>query len=180
MDSTPLQMLMAMSAIANGGKLMRPVIVSRLEDAEGKVASEFKPETIRQVISAEAAKQMVTALKTVVSPEGTAAKAKLDLYTVAGKTGTAQKAGNGGYLKHKYFSSFIGFFPADHPELCISVVFDDPKIGGYYGGQTAAPVFKNIAERAANYLNIPPEKHVSAVVPAGKLHAKISGGSAVR
>jgi cell division protein FtsI/penicillin-binding protein 2 len=80
----------------------------------------------------------------------------MESYTVAGKTGTAQKAGNGGYLAGKYYSSFIGFFPADNPELCISVVLDEPK-QGYYGGQAAAPAFQAIAERTANYLNIPPE-----------------------
>jgi cell division protein FtsI/penicillin-binding protein 2 len=100
---------------------------------------------------------MVTALKTVVSPEGTAAKAALEHYTVAGKTGTAQKSGGAaGYLPGKYFASFIGFFPADKPEVCISVVMDEPK-QGYYGGQIAAPIFRQIAEKVANYLNIRPE-----------------------
>src|ERR1051325_7452586 len=100
---------------------------------------------------------MVKELNSVVSPEGTAAKAALEHYTVAGKTGTAQKAEHGVYVPGKYFSSFIGFFPADDPELCISVTIDEPK-GGHYGGDTAAPVFKQIAERAANYLNIRPEE----------------------
>jgi stage V sporulation protein D (sporulation-specific penicillin-binding protein) len=99
-----------------------------------------------------------------VSKEGTAAKAVLDHYTVAGKTGTAQKSGGPeGYLKGKYFASFIGFFPADNPEVCISVVMDEPK-QGYYGGQIAAPVFKEIAERVANYLNIRPEDGEAAPV----------------
>ena len=88
--------------------------------------------------------------------KGTAPKAALEHYTVAGKTGTAQKAGPGGYLPGKYFSSFIGFFPADNPELCISIVLDEPK-EGYYGGQVCGPIFKEIAERA-NYLNIPPDE----------------------
>ena len=95
-------------------------------------------------------------LKTVVSSEGTAPKAALEHYQVAGKTGTAQKAGVGGYIPGKFVSSFIGFFPADNPELCISIVIDEPK-NGYYGGQTAAPVFKQVAEIAANYLNIRPD-----------------------
>src|SRR5438552_4113861 len=103
---------------------------------------------------------MVTALKTVVSADGTAPKAALEHYTVAGKTGTAQKVEEGVYVR-KYFSSFIGFFPADNPELCISVMMDDPT-RGYYGGQTAAPVFKQIAERAANYLNIRPDRDEEA------------------
>jgi cell division protein FtsI/penicillin-binding protein 2 len=99
---------------------------------------------------------MVEALKKAVSPEGTAPKAALEHYLVAGKTGTAQKAGLGGYLPDKYVSSFIGFLPADNPELCISIVMDEPR-NGYYGGQTAAPVFKQVAEHAANYLNIHPD-----------------------
>jgi cell division protein FtsI/penicillin-binding protein 2 len=117
---------------------------------------------VRQVISDSADKLMVKALKTVVSPEGTAAKAALEHYTVAGKTGTAQKAEHGVYVPGKYFSSFIGFFPADDPELCIAVSMDEPK-EGHYGGDTAAPAFKQIAERAANYLNIRPEDGVQTV-----------------
>lgn len=154
---TSLQMVMAMCAIANNGLLMRPMIVDRLEDRDLKVKAKYSPQRVRQVISKSAAEQMVKALKTVVSPEGTGAKAALEHYTVAGKTGTAQKSGGAsGYLPGKYFASFIGFFPADNPEVCISVVLDEPK-HGYYGGQIAAPVFKEIAEGVANYLNIRPE-----------------------
>ena len=153
---TPLQMVMAMSAIANQGRLMRPMLVNRLEDEQGNVVVKYQPQMIRQVCREEAATQMVTALKTVVATNGTAPKARLENYTVAGKTGTAQKANKFGYLPGKYFSSFIGFFPADQPAVCISVVLDEPK-QGHYGGQIAAPVFKNIAERLANYLNIRPE-----------------------
>lgn len=153
---TPLQNVIAMSTIANRGKLMRPMLVDRLEDTQGHVVAKYQPQMVRQVITADAAREMVEALKTVVSKDGTAVKAKLDYYTVAGKTGTAQKAEHGVYISGKYFSSFIGFFPADDPELCISVVLDEPK-NGYYGGQTAAPFFHNIAVKAANYLNIRPE-----------------------
>ena len=153
---TRLQMIMAMCAIANGGWLMRPMLVDRLEDRDHKVAAKYSPQRVRQVMSETAARQMVTALKDVVSADGTAPKAALEHYTVAGKTGTAQKVEHGVYVHDKFFSSFIGFFPADNPELCISVMLDEPK-QGYYGGQTAAPIFKQIAERAANYLNIRPE-----------------------
>ena len=161
---TRLQMAMAMAAIANGGVLMRPMLVDRLEDRDGNVVAKYAPQRVRRVISETAAAQMVKALKTVVSPEGTAPKAALEHYTVAGKTGTAQKVENGGYSLDKFISSFIGFFPADNPELCISIVMDEPK-QGRYGGLTAAPVFKQVAERAANYLNIRPdlnEKETSA------------------
>ena len=152
---TRLQMLMAMCAIANGGELMRPMLVDHLEDENGHVVVRYSPQAVRRTTDEFAAKLMVEALKTVVSPEGTAPKAAMDHYTVAGKTGTAQKAEGGTYV-HKYVASFIGFFPADDPELCISIVLDEPK-EGYYGGQVAGPVFKEIAERAANYLNIRPD-----------------------
>lgn len=154
---TRLQMTMAMAALANRGLLMRPMLVARLEDRQGHVVARYAPQPVRQVVSETAAKLTVEALKTVVSPEGTAPKAALEHYTVAGKTGTAQKAGPGGYQPGKYISSFIGFFPADAPEVCVSVVLDEPK-QGYYGGQVAAPLFKQIAERVANYLNIRPDR----------------------
>ena len=153
---TRLQMTLAMCAIANKGLLMRPMLVDRLEDRDHNVVAKYYPQRSRQVISESAAKLMVTALKTVVSPEGTAAKAALDHYTVAGKTGTAQKFEHGQLASGKYFASFIGFFPADNPEVCIAVTMDEPK-QGYYGGQIAAPIFKQIAEPVANYLNIRPE-----------------------
>ena len=163
---TRLQMLQAMSAIANDGWLVRPMIVSRLEDASGNVVAQYAPQRVRQVVSGRAAHDMVEALKTVVTDEGTAAKAALEHYTVAGKTGTAQKVENGTYAQGKYLASFIGFFPADNPELCISVVLDEPK-GAHYGGQTAAPAFRQIAERAANYLNLRPDRdHQTNALPA--------------
>ena len=154
---TRLQMTMAMCALANNGVLMRPMLVNRLEDRDGHVVARYSPERVRQVISETAAAQMLKALKTVPTPEGTAEKAALEHYTVAGKTGTAQKVEHGEYVHGKYFSSFIGFFPADNPELCISIILDEPKQQGYYGGLTAGPVFKQVAERAANYLNIRPD-----------------------
>jgi cell division protein FtsI/penicillin-binding protein 2 len=152
---TRMQMVMAMCAIANQGWLMRPMLIDRLEDEHHNVVAKCSPQKVRQVIGKSADELMIQALKTVVSPEGTAPKAALEHYTVAGKTGTANKVENGQYVR-KFFSSFIGFFPADNPELCISVTMDEPK-QGYFGGQIAAPVFKQIAERAANYLNIKPE-----------------------
>ena len=156
--ATRLQMMMAMCAIANRGWLMRPMLVDRLEDSAHSVVAKYSPQPVRQVITETTARLMTRALKAVVSPEGTAAKAALEHYTVAGKTGTAQKAEHGIYVPGKYFASFIGFFPADNPELCIAVSMDEPDLRkGYYGGQIAAPIFKQIAEQAANYLNIRPE-----------------------
>ncbi|MBC8003302.1 MAG: penicillin-binding protein 2, partial [Opitutaceae bacterium] len=154
---TPLQMVMAMSAIANKGTLMRPMLVKRLEESSGNVVVSWEPRINKQVIGPAAARDMVEALKTVVSKDGTGPKAHLENYTVAGKTGTAQKVENGTYSKTKYFASFIGFFPADEPEICIGVFLDEPKGKGYYGGQVAAPAFQAIAEKLARYLNIRPD-----------------------
>jgi cell division protein FtsI/penicillin-binding protein 2 len=131
------------------------MLIDHLEDENGRVVVRYSPQAIRRTTDQTAAKEMVEALKTVVSPEGTAAKAAMEHYTVAGKTGTAQKVENGQYIR-KYVASFIGFFPADDPQLCISIVLDDPK-EGYYGGQVAGPVFKDVAEQAANYLDIKPD-----------------------
>jgi cell division protein FtsI/penicillin-binding protein 2 len=155
---TRLQMLMAVGALANHGWLMRPMLVNRLEDRNGAVVQLYAPQRVRQVVTDVTDKLMVEALKTVVSPEGTAPGAAMADYTVAGKTGTAQKVENGAYAEHKFISSFVGFFPADDPQLCISVVMDEPK-EGYYGGQVCGPVFREIAERCASYLNIPPDKN---------------------
>lgn len=152
---TPLQMVMAMCAIANHGVLMHPKIVDRLEDSSGRVVYRYPTQAVRQVAGPEAIRDLITALKTVPTPAGTAAAAALEHYTVAGKTGTAQKVENGQYVQ-KFFSSFIGFFPADNPEVCISVVMDEPR-DSHYGGLVAAPVFHAIAERAASYLNLKPD-----------------------
>jgi len=162
---TRLQMLMAMCTIANDGCLMRPMLVNRLEDRDGNLVQQYLPHRVRQVISDSTDKLMIEALKTVVSPEGTAPGAAMKDYTAAGKTGTAQKVGPDGYERGKYFASFIGFFPADNPQLCISVVMDEPK-EGYYGGLVCGPVFREIAERSASYLNIPPDKISATNSPA--------------
>jgi cell division protein FtsI/penicillin-binding protein 2 len=145
---------------------MRPTLVDRLEDRDHHIMAKYTPQRVRQVITEQTSKLMVKALKTVVSPEGTAPKAALDHYTVAGKTGTAQKVEHGEYAHDKFFASFAGFFPADNPELCISVMMDEADVHkGYYGGQTAAPVFKEIAERTATYLNIRPDDLEQPAVP---------------
>jgi cell division protein FtsI/penicillin-binding protein 2 len=155
--ATPLQMVMALSAIANGGVLMRPMLVDSLVDDKGQTVVKYQPQTLRRVVSEKTAKETIVALKSVVE-KGTAIKAALENYTVAGKTGTAQKVVHGEYSHDKYYASFIGFFPADNPDLCIAVSIDEPNVrSGYYGAQTAAPVFKRIAERTANFLNIKPD-----------------------
>ncbi|MDR3457642.1 MAG: penicillin-binding protein 2 [Verrucomicrobiae bacterium] len=159
---TRLQMIMAMSAIANDGWLMRPMLVSRLQQRDGGVVQRYAPERVRQVVTEATTKKMIEALKGVATKEGTAVEAAMKNYVVAGKTGTAQKVENGAYVSGKYISSFIGFFPADNPELCISIVMDEPKEYGYYGGKVCGPVFREVAERCASYLNIPPDPTLMA------------------
>ena len=153
---TRLQMLFAMAAIANGGWLMHPMIIKQLQEHDGTVVQTYHPERVRQVITEDTSRKMVEALKTVVIKGGTAVEAAMKNYQVAGKTGTAQKTEGLGYSKTKFISSFIGFFPAEDPELCISVVMDEP-LEGHYGGKVCGPVFKQIAEQCASYLNIPPD-----------------------
>lgn len=155
---TRLQMAMAVAAVANGGLLMQPKLIERLEDRQGRIVAAYPPVAVRRVLREEAARMVVRALKTVPTPQGTAPRAAVPGYTVAGKTGTAQKAeGDRGYIPGKYISSFIGFLPADQPEVLIAITMDEPQ-RGYYGGQVAAPVFRKVAERVVQYLGIPPDQ----------------------
>jgi cell division protein FtsI/penicillin-binding protein 2 len=164
---TRLQMLYAMAAIANHGWLMRPMLVSRLQNHDGSVVQQYTPERVRQVVTDTACRQMIEALKTVPTKDGTAPEAAMKDYVVAGKTGTAEKAGVGGYAPGKFISSFIGFFPADNPELCISVVMDEPNVKlGHYGGKVCGPAFREIAERCASCLHIPPDPNLMTNAPA--------------
>ena len=157
---TPIQMIMAMSVVGNGGKLMKP----RLVLSRGEGSAPVQTPEPRQVVREETAKFIASALQKVVSKEGTAPLAAIDGFTVAGKTGTAQKVGaHGGYLSDRYIVSFAGFFPAEHPRLTGLVIVDDAKIGSAanYGGLVAAPVFSHIGGRAARYLDIPQENAVA-------------------
>jgi cell division protein FtsI (penicillin-binding protein 3)/stage V sporulation protein D (sporulation-specific penicillin-binding protein) len=157
---TPMQMITAMCAIANGGKLMMPQIVHEVVDEQGNSVASYPPVVIRQAVSSEAAAEVRDALKSVVSAKGTAALAKVAGFQVAGKTGTAQKVDpKGGYTPGKYIVSFIGFLPADNPEFVGLVMLDDAqaKVDQNYGGMIAAPIFSRIAEKAARYLNLQPQ-----------------------
>ena len=156
---TPLQMIMAMSSVANEGKLMKPQLV--LSRGEGTGPEKSLP--IRQIVKPETAKFIATALQKVVSKEGTAPKAAIDGFTVAGKTGTAQISSHGHYLEGHAIVSFAGFFPADHPRLAGLVIVDDAPIGEHenYGGLVAAPVFSKIGGKAARYLDLLPEASVA-------------------
>jgi len=160
---TPLQMVTAMSSIANGGKLMKPMIVSEITDETGRKVATFTPEMVRQVISAGTARKITSALKDVVSKQGTALKAAVPGFRVAGKTGTAQKVDpRGGYLSGRYVTSFVGFMPADDPRFTLLVLLDDPsaKQGEAFGGTVAGPIFSRMAERMARYLDLQPTEEI--------------------
>jgi cell division protein FtsI/penicillin-binding protein 2 len=160
-------MVMGMSVIANGGKLMKP----RLVLSKGEGTNVLPTEPVREVVSEKNAKFVSTALEKVVSQQGTAPLAKVDGFTVAGKTGTAQKSGPHGYLDGRYIVSFAGYLPAERPKLIGLVIVDDAKLGSAanYGGLVAAPVFSKIGGRAARYLDLTPsETNVAQAAPAGE------------
>jgi len=141
---TPLQIVMAYAAVANGGTLLRPRLASALVDENGKVVRQFPVEAVRRVVSDETARTFRTFLREAVV-SGTATEASLPWCDVAGKTGTAQKydEGNGGYRSGRYYSSFIGMAPAENPRVVGLVLLDEPR-GAYYGGSVAAPVWRDI------------------------------------
>jgi len=151
---TPIQLLTAASAVANGGVLLKPVLVKAIQDRNGKVVKEFQPEPVRQVISNNTARLMMSLLTNVVV-KGTGKNAFVDGYGAAGKTGTAQVVGPGGYVEGKYVSSFVGFSPADDPQLAILVMVAEPQGGIYFGSQVAAPSFKAIAQDSLRYMMAP-------------------------
>jgi cell division protein FtsI/penicillin-binding protein 2 len=170
---TPLQMTVAMSVIANGGKLVTPRIVKSVTTAEGQTVGSLSPVTLPQVISPQTARQIGDALRGVVSDRGTAAAAAVPGFTIAGKTGTAQKVDpHGGYEKGKYIVSFTGYLPADHPEFVGLVVLDDahtsrPELN--YGGLVAGPIFSRIAEKAARYLDLEPHEEIRKALPVARV-----------
>ena len=156
--ATPIQVVNAMSAIANGGRLMKPYLVSRILDDQGNTVHETKPEMLGRPIGPEAAQAMWPILRSVVHDGGTGTQAAVPGYEVAGKTGTAQKVDPeaGGYSRDKFIASFLGFIPARDPRVAIYVSVNEPK-GSVYGGTVAAPVFAAIAAKAMQQLRIPAE-----------------------
>lgn len=152
---TALQILRAYSAVANGGYLVKPFVVSEIRSPEGNLL--YKAVIQREkIISSKTAKIMREILKKVTEEGGTATSARLEGNQVAGKTGTAQKYDpkTGRYSRDKVVSSFVGFVPADNPRIALIVVINEPK-GAHYGGVVAGPVFKAIADEALAYLNVP-------------------------
>lgn len=152
---TPIQLINAVNAMANGGYLMKPRIVSQLIDNEGNIIMENETEIIRQVISKTTSDTMMEMMESVVT-NGTGTNAYVPGYKVAGKTGTAQKIIDGKYAPGKYIGSFLAVAPATDPKVSVLVIVDEP-VGVYYGGSVAAPVAGKLIEEILDYMEIEPE-----------------------
>ena len=155
---TPIQQVRSVSAAVNGGTLYQPYIVKRVENATTKeTISEVNPTVIRQVITEESSKLVRFALENVVA-HGSGRNAYIENYRIGGKTGTAQKVNNGRYMVGNYILSFIGFLPADDPEIVLYVAVDNPKGVTQYGGVVAAPIAKAIFSSYIEMNNVPKSK----------------------
>jgi len=144
--ATPLQIACAYAAVANKGILMKPFIVAKIKDADGKTIAEQKPQAIRRVMTQRTQSELISAFEGVVE-RGTGKEARINGVRIAGKTGTSRKYLNGHYRANNYTASFVGFFPVEDPQVVCLVMMDNPKMNGYYGGSTSGPVFRSIAER---------------------------------
>jgi len=150
---TPLQLVSALCAIANGGTLYQPHVAKELRTADGRVVERYSSEIETSVIAARTAAELNDALESVVE-QGTGRRAFIDGYQLAGKTGTAQKIVDGAIAADQYVSSFIGFGPTRDAQVCALVILDEPT-GDHYGGQIAGPVFRTIMQEIYRYLGIP-------------------------
>ncbi|HEX9879738.1 MAG TPA: penicillin-binding protein [Candidatus Binatia bacterium] len=159
---TPIQLVMAYAAVANGGFLMRPFVVKRVVGPEGKVLLSHDSHVVRRVLTEQTARAVTSALRGAVSVEGTGAKAEIEGFQVAGKTGTSQKADlvHGGYSAEKRIASFVGFVPAEDPRMVLLVILDEPETG-VSGGIVAAPVFQIIARGTLRHLGAVPQRAVA-------------------
>ncbi|HDP69385.1 MAG TPA: penicillin-binding protein 2 [Actinobacteria bacterium] len=158
MSATSLQVLQSFAIIANDGLQVKPCLLKKITDLNGKTIKEVMPAQGKKILSSSTAQQMKEILEKVTT-DGTGKNAQIAGYRVAGKTGTAQKPGENrkGYEKGKYVASFVGFAPIEEPQLAIIIVIDEPK-GNIYGGSIAAPVFKNLTEFSLRHLKINPDK----------------------
>ncbi|HXV50440.1 MAG TPA: penicillin-binding protein [Candidatus Binatia bacterium] len=165
-STTPLQLVMAYAAIANGGFLMRPYVTRRVVGPNGDTLMENQPHVIRRVVSEKTSRLLAGMLGDVTNDGGTGKMAKIDGFEVAGKTGTAQKADpvHGGYSK-KRVGSFVGFVPANDPRLVALVLIDEPEVNSY-GGVVAAPAFRNIVQGALRRLAVAPDQSTELPVAA--------------
>jgi cell division protein FtsI (penicillin-binding protein 3) len=152
---TTLQLAMATAAIANRGRLLRPILVRRITDGAGNVVEEAPTEVLRNAVSANVAKVVSEMLVSVTEGDGTGIEAAVPGFKTAGKTATAQKTdpATGKYSKELYTASFVGFVPADNPRIAIAVVLDEPMIT-HAGGAVAAPVFRRVSQAALRYMGV--------------------------
>ena len=142
---TSVQLVAAYGSLANGGVLMRPTLVREIRDFNGDFTWRSNPESVRRVVDRDVASKVTEVLTWVVSEEGTGRRAALETLSIAGKTGTARIASNGGYDERRYAASFVGFAPAENPRLVILTKLEDPQ-GQYYGGGIAAPVSRRVLQ----------------------------------
>ncbi len=154
--ATAIQMLRAICIIANGGHVVKPYLLQEIQDAEGVIIHKQDPVVSEAILKPEVVKAMSLILERVVT-EGTGDRAKIEGIRVAGKTGTSQKLENGTYSHRKFVGSFIGFAPAENPQLAMIVSINNPH-PYYYGGTVAAPVFKDVIERSLIYMGYIPKK----------------------
>lgn len=174
-SATPMQIHYAMATVANGGVLMRPQVVTKILNDRGETTMEFGPLPKRRVISEETANTVASLLEKTVS-DGTAKSAIVEGYRIAGKTGTSQKILNGHYSTRHHIGSFSGFFPADDPQLVITVIVDDADVPGIsYGSKVAAPIFKELATSLIPYYAIQPTIRSEEIVSSMKLDNLILG-----
>lgn len=159
LTTTLTQLAMAYAALGNDGVLMKPLLVKEITDTNGKVMERFEPSELQQVVSPTVAQQMLTMMEAVVN-DGTAKRAQIPGYRVAGKTGTAKKAALGGYSDTDRIGSFVGLIPADNPRLAIAISIDTPTEGLAYGGVVAAPAFAEIAAESMRVLGIEPTEDI--------------------
>lgn len=153
---TPLQQVMATAAIANGGNLLRPYVVQEIKGPDGEIVERGAPEIIRRVISPDTAQKVSSIMEEVVK-QGSGINAAIEGYRVAGKTGTAQKVGPGGvYKPGEYILAFIGFAPAEDPQILLYIAVDGAKRGAQWGSQISAPIFQAVIKDVLSYLEIPP------------------------
>ena len=160
---TPLQLVTAMSAVANDGVLLKPHIIKQITNADGSVYKEYGREEVHRVIDSATDKTLVGLLEQVVATGG-GSKAAVKGYRIAGKTGTAQKINEhtSGYMEGRYIASFCGFAPVENPEIVVLVVIDDPSAGTFYGGQIAAPVARDIFSQLFRFMHISPSSDTFA------------------
>jgi cell division protein FtsI (penicillin-binding protein 3) len=163
---TTLQLAMAMGAIANGGKLLEPILVKRVSGGRGDTIREASVHVRREVVSPGVARTVAEMLTAVTEKEegGTAVEAAVPGFRIAGKTSTAQKVdpGTGKYSNEKYTSVFVGFVPVERPRLVVAVVLDEPTVG-HYGGELAGPVFRRVAEASLRYLGVTPSASTAKI-----------------